>query len=300
MHGWRRVLKWIGIGLAALVGVVLVAGVVLYFVGGSRVNQTYELAVEEVPIPTDAESIARGQHLAAILVCTDCHGANLGGNSSFSIPGMLTIPTPNLTRGAGGVGSAFTDADWVRAIRHGVGKDGRALMIMPAGAFSQLSKDDLGALIAWVKSVPPVDSDLPPRSIDLLGRMMAAVGMFPPSAVEKIDHAAPFASGPKEGDSLAMGAYLTRTCTECHGADLNGALFGPPGQEVPTPNLTPGGELNGWSKDDFFTLLRSGVTPTGRSISEEMPWRAFGQMTDEELDAVWLYLHSLPALPQGG
>jgi hypothetical protein len=64
--------------------------------------------------------------------------------------------------------------------------------------------------------------------------------------------------------------------------------------------LTPGGELSGWTEAMFFTLMRTGVTPTCRHLSEDMPWKAFSQMSDDELRAVWLYLLSLPALAQGG
>ena len=66
------------------------------------------------------------------------------------------------------------------------------------------------------------------------------------------------------------------------------------------PNLTSGGEMVAWSEQDFFTTIRSGVTPSGRQLNEEMPWKFYGQMTDEELKALWLYLQSLPALEQGG
>lgn len=88
--------------------------------------------------------------------------------------------------------------------------------------------------------------------------------------------------------------------TPSHGADLNGAPFGPPGQQVPTPNLTRGGELAGWSEQDFFTTIRTGLTPKGHQLDKEMPWPYYGQMTDDELGALWLYLQSLPALKQGG
>jgi mono/diheme cytochrome c family protein len=154
-------------------------------------------------------------------------------------------------------------------------------------------------LIAYLKSLPPVDNELPGRRIELLGRLMMAVGMFPPLPVDQIDHTSPLPVGPEPGVTIAYGEYLSRTCTECHGDKLNGAPFGPPGQEVPTPNLTPGGELASWSEEDFFTTMRTGVTPYGRQINEEMPWKYFGQMSDEELGAVWLYLQSLPALDQG-
>lgn len=301
MSRGRRVLKWIGIGLGGLVALVLVAAVILYFVGGARLNKRYDIAVAAVPVPTGAEVLARGQHIAtAIGMCTSCHGEDLSGNVDFAIPGMLTIPTPNLTSGAGGVGGVYSDEEWVRAIRHGVGRDRRELMIMPSGSFSHLSADDLGALIAYLKSAPPVDNVLPERSIELPARLMAGAGMFPAAAAATIDHSAPPPPAPEIGVTAAYGAYLTRTCTECHGAELNGKPFGPPGQEVPSPNLTPGGELVGWSEEQFFHLMRTGITPTERRISDEMPWKAFGRMTDDELRAVWLYLQSLPALEQGG
>jgi hypothetical protein len=76
--------------------------------------------------------------------------------------------------------------------------------------------------------------------------------------------------------------------------------FGPPGEEVPSPNLTPGGELATWSEEDFFNTLRRGITPSGDVLSLDMPWLYYGRMSDEELKALWIYLQSLPALAQGG
>jgi len=296
----RRVLKWIAIVVGGLLGVLALAFVVLYVSGGAKFNKSYTVPVESVAIPTGAAAIQRGEHLAVINICTRCHGQNLSGNLDFDVPGLVTIPTPNLTAGAGGVGGFYTDADWVRAIRHGVGHDGRGLFIMPSGAFHALSDEDLGAVIAYVRSRPPVDNQLPPRSIGPLGRVMGGLGMFPPPAAESIDHSAPRPAAPAPGVTAAYGGYLAHTCTECHGADLNGAPFGPPGQQVPTPNLTRGGELAGWSEQDFFTTIRTGLTPKGHQLDKEMPWPYYGQMTDDELGALWLYLQSLPALKQGG
>jgi hypothetical protein len=61
-------------------------------------------------------------------------------------------------------------------------------------------------------------------------------------------------------------------------------------------NLTQGGELIGWTLDDFMTTMRTGVTPSGHQLDDEyMPWKTiFQYMTDEELEAIWLYLQSLP------
>lgn len=291
----KKILKWIGIVLAGLVGLLALAFVVLYFIGGAKINKQYDIPAETISIPTDAEAIQRGEHLATIFICTRCHTENLSGEVYFDVPGMVSIPTPNLTSGAGGIDRSFTDQDWVRAIRHGVGPDGRALFIMPAKSFHSLSGEDLGAVIAYMKSLPPVDNALPERHIAPLGRLMMAVGMFPPFSADQIDHSSPPPPAPERGMTAAYGQYLTRTCTECHGADLTGAPFGPPGQEVMTPDLTPGGELVSWSEQDFFTTLRTGVSPGGHHLNEEMPWKYYGQMSDEELQAVWLYLQSLGA-----
>ena len=296
----KKTLKWIGIGLGGLLGVLALALGVLYFMGNAKVNQQYDVPLEAISIPTDAQSIQHGEHLATIYICLRCHTANLGGELYFEVPGMVSISTPNLTSGAGGGGSSFTDADWVRAIRHGVGPDGRALFIMPSNSFSNLSAKDLGALIAYLKSVPPVDNVLPEKRVELLGKVMMAVGMFPPLAVDKIDHSSPPPAAPEPGVTAEYGKYLAITCVECHGPELNGAPFGPPGQEVPTPNLTPGGELSTWTEADFLLTMRSGMTPEGSVLDIEMPWMYFGKMTDNELKALWMFLQALPALEQGG
>jgi mono/diheme cytochrome c family protein len=295
----KKVLKWIGIILGGLVGLLVLAFVVLYSIGTVKLNQTYDVPGETIPIPTDAAALQRGEHLAVISLCKRCHAENLGGQLYFVAPGLLSLPTPNLTSGAGGIGSFYTDEDWVRAIRHGVGREGRALFIMPSASFYYLGDEDLGALIAYLKSLPAIDYELPERRIEPLGRLMLAAGMFPPLPVDQINHTGPRPVAPEPGMTAAYGEYLSRSCRECHGANLNGAPFGPPGQEVPTPNLTPGGELASWSEEDFFSTMRTGVTPTGRQLEVEMPWMYFGRMSDEELGAVWLYLQSLPALGQG-
>jgi cytochrome c553 len=85
-------------------------------------------------------------------------------------------------------------------------------------------------------------------------------------------------------------------CGECHAANLAGIVGedGPP----PGPNLTPGGDLGDWTEADFMAAIRTGQTPNGRSLDPEMmPWPTFSQMSDTELQAIWAYLQSLPALP---
>ena len=225
---------------------------------------------------------------------------NFSGQSE-SVPGLITMAFPNLTPGAGGVGATNTDEDWVRAIRHGVGHDGRGLSLMPSTTWYYLSDEDLGALIAYLKSLPPIDNEMPSTDLGPLGRVMLALGKLPPEIIPNvtvIDHSGPRPIVPKPGVTVEYGKYLARTCALCHGANFNGQMITTDAEYL-APNLTPGGELHYWSEEDFMNTLRTGVTPGGKHLKSAMPWKYLGQMTDDELKAVWLYLQSLPALPQG-
>jgi mono/diheme cytochrome c family protein len=300
----RKNLKWIGIVLGSLVGLVALALVTLYVIGTVRWNTLhgkYEVPVERISVPTDQAIIARGEHIATIRMCKECHTENLAGQS-VTVPGLATMSLANLTSGAGGVGATNSDEDWVRAIRHGVGHDGRGLALMPSSTFYYLSDEDLGALIAYLKSLPPVDNAMPPTDLGPLGRIMLPLGQLPESVIPDvtvIDHDAPRPVAPEPGVTVEYGQYLATTCTLCHGSNLNGQTI----QEGPNVyvalNLTRGGEMIGWSEADFITSMRTGITPGGKQLIDFMPWKYFGQMTDDELKAVWLYLQSLPALEQG-
>jgi cytochrome c553 len=264
-------------------------------------EKDYDVQVETITIPPDQASITRGKHIVAVRMCQDCHGEDLSGQSD-SVPGLITLAFPNLTPGAGGVGATNTDEDWVRAIRHGVGHDGRGLILMPSRVWYYLSDEDLADIIAYLKSLPPVDNDLPKSDLGALGRVMMTLGQLPPEVtapdVIMIDHDRPRPVAPQPGVTLEYGKYLTRPCTLCHGVNFNGQTIRTDAEYL-APNLTPGGELHYWSEEDFMKTLQTGVTPGGKQLKSAMPWKYFGQMTDDELKAVWMYLQSLPALPQG-
>lgn len=150
----------------------------LYIIGTakwSRLHGKYDVPVETVSIPRDEASIARGEHIATIHMCGYCHTETLSGQSE-TVPGLITLTFPNLTAGGGGVGATNTDEAWVRAIRHGVGRDGRGLMIMPSRFFYYLSDEDLGALIAYLKTLPPVDNEMPSLTLGPLGRLTLGFG----------------------------------------------------------------------------------------------------------------------------
>ena len=300
----RKTLKWIGIVFGSLIGLLVLALIVLYLIGSAQWNRLhgqYDVPVEMIAIPTDSASITRGEHIATIRMCRHCHLDDLGGQTAGA-PLLITLSVPNLTPGMGGVGATNTDEDWVRAIRHGVGRDGRGLVVMPSSIWYQLSDEDLGALIAYLKSLPPVNHELPPTDLGPLGRVMLTLGQLPPAIepnVLKIDHDGPRPSAPKPDRTVEYGKYLAMTCTLCHGENLNGQTVREGGNVYVAPNLTRGGEMGFWSEEDFITTLRTGVTPGGHKLIDFMPWKYFGQMTDDELKAVWMYLQSLPALGQG-
>src|SRR5215207_509238 len=223
----RKILKWIGIVLGGLVGLLVLAFISLYLIGTVKWNKLhgkYEVPVETISIPTDQASITRGEHIATIRICKECHTENWSGQSD-SVPGLITLSIPNLTPGAGGVGATNTDEDWVRAIRHGVGHDGRGLVLMPSRIWYYLSDEDLGALIAYLKSLPPVDKEMPPTDLGPLGRVMLTLGQLPPEIVPNvttIDHDGQRPVAPQPGVTVNYGKYLANTCTLCHGEKLNG------------------------------------------------------------------------------
>ena len=89
-----------------------------------------------------------------------CHGDNLAGDTLVDDFAFARIAASNLTSGRGGIGGTYSDIDYVRAIRHGVGNDGKGLPIMPSEAFNKFSDHDLGAMIAYLKTLPPVDNEV--------------------------------------------------------------------------------------------------------------------------------------------
>jgi mono/diheme cytochrome c family protein len=298
----RRALKWLGVLLASLLALLVLAAGTIYGVSAARMNRSYDLGDEPVMVPTDAASVAYGRHVATVRFCLDCHGENLGGRVVVEDPMVGRIVSSNLTSGQGGVGAVYTDADFERAIRNGVGPDGKPLIIMPSHEFYPLSDQDLGALIAYIRSIPAVDTNPPSMSIALPLRALYVltddINLLP---AERINHAIPHPEAPPAGVTVEYGQYLAITCTGCHGEGLSGGpIPGVPPDWPPALNLTPGGQLTGWTEAVFINTMRTGITPSGYHLDGQyMPWPLLGQMTDDELKAVWLYLQSMPPKPYG-
>jgi hypothetical protein len=138
-------------------------------------------------------------------------------------------------------------------------------------------------LIAFLKRLPPVDNLLPERRVEPLRWLMTEAKMFPLFTIDEIDHTSPPPVAPPLGVTAPHGQYLSNADTECHGVNLNRALFGPPGQEFPTPSLASRGALAVWTIEDFLKIMRTEMTPGSYHLSGEMPWSYCGQMTGDAL-----------------
>jgi mono/diheme cytochrome c family protein len=287
----RRLLKWIGV----LVGAVAVAivGLIAYVYVASRsvMARTHVVTVPQVPIPGDPASIARGQYLAEkVALCTYCHGSDLGGKVVEDNVAMGRLVAANLTRGRGGLAADYSDQDFVRVLTHGVKRDGRSVVYMPVADYL-FTADDLGAIVAYVKSVPPVDRTVPSMSVGPLARALGLFVNFPLASASAIDHGQPrLALRPNAADAVASGKYLVSTagCYGCHTPQLTGGAGPPPGGS----NITPVG-IGTWSERDFITALRTHRRPNGSAISEAMP-RAYGDMSDADLGRIYAYLRAVP------
>lgn len=294
----KKILRRIAIGAGVLLGAIVLAAAGVYGASERHFSRRYTMAAETIPIPTDSASIERGRHLfRAVAKCAACHTESLGGGPVVDDPAMGRIIAVNLTRGKGGVAPQLTDDDWVRAIRHGVGHDGRPLLIMPSLEFQHLSAADVGAIVAYAKSVSPVDLEQPASRLGPVARALVAAGKMPLFSAEQVDHAslAPAVS-PAPGPTAEYGGYIVRVggCEGCHGPTFAGGRIavGPPSWP-PAANLTPTG-LVAYDEASFITALRTGVRPGGTKIKPPMPVEWTRYMTDDEIRAVWLYLRTVP------
>ena len=291
----KRALKWVGYVVGFLVALLIVAVGVVYAVSSSRFSKSYPTAVEPVVVPTDSISLARGKHLVeAVAKCQNCHGDDYAGKVLFDDPAFGRLTSKNLTSGQGGIGGTFTDADYVRAIRHGVRKDGKTLFFMPAEQFYHFNDADLGAMIAYLKTIPAVASTIPEkRSVGPIGRAVGLMTPFPLVTASLVPKAAQRPADVPVGVTKEYGEYLAKTgsCTGCHGAKLSG---GNQVDGILALNLTPGGDVGSWSEGDFRKAIRTGARPDGRILSAVMPWPYAKNMTDDEIRALWMYIHSLP------
>ena len=249
-------------------------------------------------MPTDSAAIAFGKHVALIKGCGDCHGSDFGGNIVIDDPALGLIVGPNITRGQGGLSTryaSFTDEDYVRAIKHGLNKKGKSLKLMPSYEYFPLAQKDLGALIAYLKSLPPVNRQMPDIAVGPMGYVLTQLDKLPMVVAEKVNHAAVSPEEVVPQITPDYGKYMAVSCTGCHRADFKGGDGLIPGSPK-VPNITATGKLGKMSEEQFIKTLRTGITPEGKKLDPKfMPWEGAKEYTDVEIKSIYIYLKSLTA-----
>ncbi|MGE0158529.1 MAG: c-type cytochrome [Gemmatimonadales bacterium] len=319
----KKVLKVV---LSLLLIVVLAAGC-FYVWAGMRVTdlraRTIATHTVDFPVPfplapsdadalgpdsaaevAEARAVERGKHLIeSRYVCTECHGANLGGGTMIDDPAIGTVLGPNITTGQGSVVLDYDAADWDRAVRHGVAPSGRPTL-MPAQDFQMMSDQELSDILAYIRTVPPVDNQVEPLRVGPVGRILLALGQIRFAADEIARHDAPHPDTPPVAEaSVEFGKHLSGVCTGCHRANLSGGPIAGGDPSWPTAaNLTPHADgLAAWSYEDFVRAMREAKKPDGSDLLQPMVSMTnfTRNMSETELQALWMYLGSLPATPTG-
>ena len=253
------------------------------------------------------DPIRQGEYIATIASCISCHtprgqeGMLLAGGNSFNLGPLGEVYAGNLTPDEEtGIGS-WTDEEIKVAIQTGLSPDGlRHFPIMPNNIYANMAASDLDALVAYLRSIPPVSNQLPREQI-------SSVASLPSIAISGATEP------PNSTDHVTRGQYLFTSvigCAECHtpidsetGDTIPDAYLagGQPYEGswgiVYASNLTPHPQtgLGEWSDSDIERVLRSGIRPDGRRLVL-MPWRDVAVLTEDDMTAVIAYLRTIPTV----
>ena len=310
-------LRKILISGASVLGVLIVVGAV--FVSARQNLRFDDTPYPDVAASTDSAVVERGRYIVRVAApCAGCHGdpsqraayargadVPLVGGVLFDIP-PGQFYTRNLTSDAEtGLGNV-PDKAIARALRFGVGHDGRALL--PFMEMQGLADDDLRAVVSYLRTQPAVRNPVPPHHYNLLGKIVRATVVSKPVGPSS----PPPAQAPR-GASVETGHYLVESvalCWSCHTdrSQMTGALTGPRfggttgfkesddhTRTWSPPNITSDaetGRLGKMSEDQFVARFRQGRLIPG----SPMPWQAFSRMSEEDLRAIYRYLRSVPAV----
>jgi mono/diheme cytochrome c family protein len=291
-----------------------VAGFAVYV--ASRQHLEYDTAMPAIAASSDSAVIERGHYVVRTLAsCPICHGdpkqqdrivagdeVPLSGGFEFNIPPGKFYPrniTPDKETGIG----SFSDGQIARALRYGVGSDGRALM--PFMEMQGLSDEDLVAVVSYLRTQPPVHNLVPAHQFTLLGMIVKATVLAKPVGPKET----PLKTNP-HGATVENGRYLVESvanCWSCHTQRdyKTGAMIGPhlaggamrddwnPRRTWMPPNLTSDpktGRLSRLTEDQFVARIRAGRVIPG----SPMPWQQFQRMNEDDLRAVFRYLKTVP------
>lgn len=268
-------------------------------------------ASEAAPDP----AVQRGAYVFRAAGCLGCHTDEKGGGAPLAGGRALktafgTFYSPNITpHPESGIG-AWSEADFVTALRHGTSPEGDPYYpAFPYTSYSGMTDKDLADLFAYLKAQPPVDQANRDHDLGFPYSLRFTLGIWQALFFE----AGTFQEDTGKDAVWNRGAYLVRHlghCGECHsprgflGAvdgeqELAGNPEGPEGGKV--PNLTPGpGGLGEWSESDIRYALRTGITPDGDFLGDSMGeviTNSTSQLTEDDLAAIAKYLKSLEPLP---
>jgi mono/diheme cytochrome c family protein len=299
MNNW---VKGTSVALAALAAAALATVLVGKALGERKMQRVITLPVAPLIVTPPGPSLTQGSYLYATRGCADCHGATGAGKEVIRSGAMLVV-SPNITGGPDSATAHYTQSDWVRTLRHGVKPDGRPLMIMPSEDYNRLSDDDVAAVMAYVRQLPPVPGRRALVQLPVAVKVLYGFGHVQ-DAAEMIDHSLAPQAPLAPAVSVAYGAYVANGCIGCHGATLSGGKIPGAPPEWPAPaNLTPGSGsamTHYRTPEAFIAMLRSGKRADGSAISSVMPFGSLRQMNDVDLQALHRYLQNLPPRKAGG
>jgi mono/diheme cytochrome c family protein len=219
---------------------------------------------------------------------------------NWAADGVPFVTAPNLTPDPEtGVGN-WTDDDLARAIREGIGHDGRALFpIMPYQRFRNMADEDLASIVVYLRSLPPVRNQLPKSNVPFPVKYLINGVPQPVDGPVAADLSTPEKRGRYDVEVLAA-------CGDCHSTqDSQGNLVAgmdyAGGMELPfagrkviySSNITP--SVNGipyYTEELFVEAMRTGKVRS-RPLDDMMPTHYFGKMTDQDLKDIFAYLKTL-------
>ena len=276
----RLALRWIGYLVGALLLLALLGAAWLWIASWHKLSARTPGKPERLVAPTPAQ-LADGPRQLRVLGCVSCHGEGLRGRTMFDEPKVARIHAPNLTL----VAADATDQQLARAIRQGIGTDGRALFVMPSAQYSRLDDGQVTSLIAAIRALPKGGTPTRPIEIGPLGRVGIATGEFKsqPELVDEYAAKWPVDLGPRH----RAGRMLAATnCSECHGPALQGQELA--SGETP-PNLTI---VGAYDLPAFKRLMRTGIAPGNRKLGlmTDIARNDLSHLTDDEIGRLHAYL----------
>ncbi len=307
----KKVLRFLGYTLIALL--VLAAIGITFTIGwrpfiGPKARPLTARKFEATP-----ERLKRGEYIAThVAGCMECHTpgdwmqhevkldeARMGAGQPMplnGLPGRIIASnlTPDPETGTGN----WSDDQLARAIREGIGHDGRALFpMMPYSRFRHMTDEDLASVIVFLRSLLPVRNALP--RTEVIFPVNYLIRSEPQPLTEPVQ--AVVSTPVKRGQYLVAIA----NCGDCHTPmkqgkfipemDLAGGrlLEGPFGH-VASANITPDPTgISYYTEDLFVQAMRTGYVGGVRKLNQIMPWSVFRGMTDEDLKAMFAYLKTV-------